>query len=475
MRLWHDSRRTKIVATLGPATSSVETVTELIEAGANVLRLNFSHGTREEHTRRIATVREAAELAHREVAILGDLPGPKIRLGEVAGGSVDLVAGAGVRLTDGEGRGGAELAVALPGLARALRPGNRVLIADGVVQLGVRELTDDGAHCVVEAGGRVGSRQGVNLPDAGSVLPAAGLADLEWVDFAVAKGIDLLAVSFVRNPGDVEAVLERVRRAGGDTPVIAKLERGEAAERVDEIAKAANGVMVARGDLGIDVPLERVPQLQREVLTRAGAAARTSITATQMLASMVVHSRPTRAEASDVANAIHQGTDAVMLSEETAVGAHPVEAVRFMDRIARVTEADLPYADWSVSRVDVDPGDVAGSLARAAVGATRTLGLRALVVPTASGRTARLVAAHRPQVPVLAVSPRRETVRRLNLVFGVQPYLASDWDELEDLMDDCALLAHAAGVADSGELIGITAGLPRQKLGTNLFEVHRVP
>jgi len=233
--------------------------------------------------------------------------------------------------------------------------------------------------------------------------------------------------------------------------------------------------MVARGDLGIVIPIERVPVVQRRLLALAGRHSRPSITATQMLASMVASPRPTRAEVSDVAAAIFQGTDAVMLSEETAVGEHPVEAVRMMDRIAREAEPDLPYGDWLFNRAASEPSDVAGSVARAAVGSTYTLGLAAVIVPTRSGRTARLVSAHRPSVPVLAVSPRIETVRRLQLLFGVGCVLAEDWTSLRTLLDECARLAKEQGVARSGDLIGITAGLPEQELGTNLFEVHRVP
>jgi pyruvate kinase len=233
--------------------------------------------------------------------------------------------------------------------------------------------------------------------------------------------------------------------------------------------------MVARGDLGIELPLASVPVVQKRLLALSGKRSKPSITATQMLASMVTSPRPTRAEVSDVANAIYQGTDAVMLSEETAVGEHPVEAVRVMDRIARETEPDLPYGDWVFNRVASEASEVAASVARAAVGSTYTLGLAALVVPTRSGRTARLVSAHRPRVPVLAVSPRLETVRRLNLLFGVRCALAEDWGSLRALLDDCARLARQEGVAAEGDLIAITAGLPEQQLGTNLFEIHRVP
>jgi pyruvate kinase len=322
----------------------------------------------------------------------------------------------------------------------------------------------------------VTSHQGLNLPGTEVPLPSASRIDLDWVDFSVQYGIDLIAVSFVRRAEDLQAVERRVRVAGADIPLIAKIEKPQAAESAEAIIRAAlGGIMVARGDLGIELPIERVPTVQKRLLALAGRHSRPSITATQMLASMVSSTRPTRAEVTDVASAIYQGTDAVMLSEETAVGQYPVEAVRVMDRIALATEPDLPYGDWVFSRVTTEASDVAGSVARAAVGSTYTLGLTALVVPTRSGRTARLVSAHRPSVPVLAVSPRLETVRRLQLLFGVECALAEEWTSLRTLFDDCSRLAKQTGVARSGDLIGVTAGLPEQALGTNLFEVHRVP
>ncbi len=472
-----DHRRTKIVATIGPATRSVEQMVELIEAGADVFRFNFSHGTRADHTDNVVWAREAAERSGKQIGILGDLPGPKIRLGDVSDGIVGLRPGSEITLTTREQLGTQEtLHVSYDELPAAVSPGSEIYLADGRIRLRVSSVADEEVRCSVEVGGRVASHQGLNLPGATVGLPAAGREDLEWVDFAVEQGIDLLAVSFVRRAEDLAPVERRVRTSGADIPVIAKIEKPEAAERAEDIVKAVTaGIMVARGDLGIELPIEQVPGVQRRLLALAGKYARPSITATQMLASMVAAPRPTRAEVTDVANAIYQGTDAVMLSEETAIGEHPVEAVRVMDRIARSTEADLPYGDWVRDRVVSDASDVAGSVARAAVSSTYTLGLAAIVVPTRSGRTARLVSAHRPQVPVLAISPRMDTVRRLNLLFGVQCALAEDWTGLTQLLDECARLAESCGVAESGDLIAITAGLPRQELGTNLFEVHRVP
>jgi pyruvate kinase len=469
-------RRTKIVCTIGPATRSVETMSELIEAGADVFRLNFSHGDRELHAENVAMTREAAERSGKEIGILGDLPGPKLRLGNVESGLVELIHDSEVTLTTDEIVGDStRLPVSYEGLPKAVEEGSEVYLADGRIRLRVESKDESNARCRVEVGGTVASHQGLNLPGSEVGLPSAGRADLAWVDFAVEQGIDLLAVSFVRRAEDLEPVERRIRTGGADIPLVAKIEKPQAAERAESIVLATtSGIMVARGDLGIELPLEQVPSVQRHLIALAGRHSRPSITATQMLASMVSSPRPTRAEVSDVANAIYQGTDAVMLSEETAVGDHAVEAVRVMDRIARATEPELPYGDWVFSRA-ASEGDVAASVARAAVGSTYTLGLAALVVPTRSGRTARLVSAHRPKVPVLAVSPRIETVRRLNLLFGVQCAIADEWTGITALLDECSTLARENGVAKSGDLIGITAGLPRQELGTNLFEIHRVP
>jgi pyruvate kinase len=470
-------RRTKIVATVGPSSRTTARLLEMIEAGVDVFRLNFSHGDRSVHTENIGMIRDAAERRGKQVGILGDLPGPKLRIGDVADGLVRLRTGSQITLTTEPALGSPErLSVSYDGLPESVAPGNLVYMADGRIRLRVDSCAPTEVRCTVEVGGPIASHQGLNLPGAEVALPAAGREDLGWVDFAIERRIDLLAISFVRRAEDVTAVERRVRTSGSDIPVIAKIEKPQAVERAEEIVKAVTaGVMIARGDLGIELPLERVPTTQRRLLALAGRYSRPSITATQMLASMVSSPRPTRAEVSDVANAIYQGTDAVMLSEETAVGEYPVEAVRVMDRIARETEPDLPYREWVLGRTADDPSDVASSVARAAVSSTYTLGLAAIVVPTRSGRTARLVSAHRPQVPVLAVSPRIETVRRLNLLFGVQCVLADDFEGITALIAECAELARACAVASSGDLIGITAGLPQQELGTNLFEIHRVP
>jgi pyruvate kinase len=466
-------RRTKIIATVGPASWDTDVLSQLIEAGADVLRLNFSHADRDRHARTVEAIRAAAEQAGREVAVLGDLPGPKLRIGELRGDVAELETGMHVKLTPKPVMGDREtIPVTWPGVA-TLREDEPVYLADGAIRLRVCRPEDGGVDCEVEVGGTLSSHKGMNVPGVSSPTTDG---DLSWVEFAVEQGVDLLAVSFVSAAADLEPVTARLAALGSDIPLIAKIEKQQAAENAEEIVAAATGgIMVARGDLGIELPLAQVPVMQKRLIRAAGHRSKPAITATQMLASMVTSRRPTRAEVTDVANAIYDGTDAVMLSEETAVGQHPIEAVRVMDRIARATEPDLPYGDWLFGRTDQATQDVADSVAQGAVGAVYRLNLAALVVPTTSGRTARLVSAHRPNVPVLAVSPRTETVRRLGLLFGVTAVLHEQASDVRTLLQDCAGLARSHGIAASGDLIAITAGLPEQELGTNLFEVHRVP
>jgi pyruvate kinase len=471
----HIERRTKIIATVGPASWDPRTLEQLIAAGADVFRLNFSHAGPERQGQTIADVRAAAERAGREVAVLGDLPGPKLRIGDLRGDFAELETGMHVTLTPRQIEGDREtIPVSWAGISD-LREDQLVYLADGAIRLRVKDPDQGDVDCEVEVGGTLTSHKGMNIPG-GADLPATTGVDLGWVEFAVKSGVDLLAVSFVSSAEDLAPVAQRLKELGSDIPLIAKIEKQEAAANAEEIIRVATaGIMVARGDLGIEVPLEQVPVEQKRLIRAAGKASKPAITATQMLASMVTARRPTRAEVTDVANAIYDGTDAIMLSEETAVGQNPVEAVRVMDRIARATEPDLRYGEWLFTRTDQATQDVADSVAQGAVGAVYRLGLKALVVPTNSGRTARLVSAHRPNVPVLAVSPSIETVRRLNLLFGVTAVLSDFGTELRSLLDHCAALAAQHGIAAPGELVAITAGLDGQELGTNLFEVHRVP
>jgi pyruvate kinase len=473
-------RRTKIVATVGPASREPDMLRELLGAGVDVFRLNFAHGTPDEQAETVQRIRAASEEVGREVGIMGDLPGPKLRLGDLEGGVAVLHSGSDVEMrgeTNGTPGNDRLLTVQWEGFAKAVAVGDPVFLADGRVRLRVIAVSGGKVTCEVEAGGAVSSHQGVNLPHADTDLPETGASDEPWIDFACDNGIDLLAVSFVRRPSDLDKVESRLAERGVEIPLIAKIEKPQAAERAEEIIDAAgSGIMVARGDLGVELPIEEVPGAQKRLIALAGRASKPTITATQMLATMVRASRPTRAEVTDVANAIYDGTDAVMLSEETAIGDHPVEAVRVMDRIARVTEPRLRYDELVFTRVREGNHDIAETVAQVAVAACYRLGLKGIVCPTTSGRTARLISAHRPRVPVLAVSERLETVRRMNLLFGISSTEAPEnWTSIRKLLDDCATLAREHSIASSGDLVAITAGLPAQGVGTNLFEIHRVP
>ncbi|MCB0859650.1 MAG: pyruvate kinase [Solirubrobacterales bacterium] len=472
-----ETRRTKIVATVGPASWDPPVLEQMIIAGVDVFRLNFSHGDGPTHVRVIKDIREISERLDLEVGILGDLPGPKLRVGDYPQGVVDIVHGSTVTITPDDVPGTETLIpVDWPELSGSLKVEDTVYLADGSIRL--RVIGNDGrvVQCEVEVGGPLSSHKGMNLPGVEAGLDSVSEDDLRWVEFAVANQIDYLAVSFVRKADDLDPVLDKLSELKSDIPIIAKIEKPQAADAVEDIVeKATGGIMVARGDLGIEVPLSKVPVLQKSLIRAAGQAGKTVITATQMLASMVSAKRPTRAEVTDVATAIYDGTDAIMLSEETAVGDYPVEAVKVMDQIARGTETDLPYWDWVLNRVRQDEMDVSDSVTQSAVIAAYRLNLQAIVVPTASGRTAKVVAAHRPQVPVLAVTHSVRTQRQLKLIFGVRPVVNDQTTEIRNLLYECADDAVTYGAAASGDLIAIVAGLSDMQLGTNLFEVHRVP
>jgi pyruvate kinase len=465
-------RRTKIVATIGPACRDPETLARMVEAGMDVARLNFSHGSREEHAENVRLVREAAGRAGRQVAILQDLPGPKLRIGPLREDLIDLRPGDQLTLVCGSDEPGDEerLSVGWAGLPQAVEADDVIYLADGRIRLRVSSVRDSSneVDTNVEIGGALASRQGLNIPGSTRGLPSMPHEDLELLRFGESIGVDAIALSFVREAGDVTAVREHTR-----SPLIAKIEKPQAVQNAEEIIRAADCVMVARGDLGIELPIEDVPVVQKRLLALAGQLARPSITATQMLDSMVASSRPTRAEVTDVANAILDGTDALMLSQETAVGAHPVGAVEMMATIAQRTERELPYEHWNEERVRRDARDPAYTLAHNACDAARELGLAALIVPTLSGRSARLISAHRPNVPIYALSPGKETVRRCGFMWGVEAASMRRHEITEELIRDAAARALELGWVKQGERVGITAGLPSGRPGTtSLFQIH---
>jgi len=468
------TRRTKIVATIGPASDDPETLARMVEAGLDVARLNFSHGTVHTHAQTVERVRAAAGRAGRPVAILQDLPGPKLRIGALLDDVVELKPGDRVTFTCAdEGPGTAlRMSVARPELFAAMTRDDVMYLADGAVRLRVDAVRSDAAEidAEVEIGGAVASRQGLNVPGPMDGLASVPEEDLALLEAGERMGVDLVALSFVRSAADIGLVRGHTR-----LPLIAKIEKPQAVDAAEDIIRAADCVMVARGDLGIELRIERVPIVQKELLRIAGRLARPSITATQMLDSMVASSRPTRAEVADVANAILDGTDAVMLSQETAVGAYPVEAVAMMASIAHTTETAVPYRAWNESRVHRDARDPSYTIAYSACMAARELELDALVVPTLSGRSARLVSAHRPTVPIIALSPGRETVRRCGLMWGVRAASQRRHQVTEELILDACRRVVELGWCEPGQRVGVTAGLPTRMPGsTSLFVVQRL-
>jgi pyruvate kinase len=467
-------RRTKIVATIGPASRDPETLERMVRAGLDVARLNFSHGDRDLHAENASRVRAAAAKVGRQVAILQDLPGPKLRIGALADEVVELKPGEKLALVCGTSAvGNAErMSVSWAGLAEAVDPEDVIYLADGSIRLRVKHVhvPECEIETLVEIGGTVASRQGLNIPGSTRGLAAVPEEDLDMLRFGESIGVDVVALSFVRTAEDIETVRRHTR-----LPLIAKIEKPQAVDAAEDIIRAADCVMVARGDLGIELPIEDVPMVQKQLLRIAGRLARPSITATQMLDSMVSSSRPTRAEVADVANAILDGTDAVMLSQETAIGAYPAETIQMMAAIAERTEQGLPYKEWNESRVRRDARDPAYTIAYSACAAARDLGLAALVVPTLSGRSARLISSHRPNVPIYCLSPGKETVRRCSFMWGVEAASMRRHEVTEELIADAARRVVELGWLKKGERVGITAGLPSGRPGTtSLFQVQEV-
>lgn len=464
-------RRTKLIATLGPATDGPEVLDALIAAGLDVVRLNTSHTTPDVLERRLAEVRDTAARANRHVAVMLDLGGAKLRLGEVAPGTV-LGEGAIFDLRADVGVGDASGAsVSHKGLAGDLKSGDRLLLDDGRIELRVSAIEGTDVHTIVEIGGPLSSRKGVNVPGVRLGVDAITPVDLANLAWALDAGIDLVAQSFVRSAYDVEQLRDAM--GGRQVPIIAKIEKHEAMDDLDAIISAADGVMVARGDLGVELPLEAVPAAQQRIVTRARTAGKPVIVATQMLESMTEARRPTRAEASDVANAIFDSVDAVMLSGETAVGLHPVHVVATMDRIVRAAEE----AGVETPREE-RPGaqdDIAEAVSSAVCELAETLDLAAIVTVTQSGATARAVAAHRPRVPVLAATPDEVIARRLAPVWGVRPTVIGAYGTIDEMIEAAAGVARASGLAQPGDLIAITGGVSVHVAGsTNLIQVHRV-
>ncbi len=470
------SRRTKIVATLGPASRAPEVLTRLIEAGVNVFRLNFSHGERAEHEAAVRTIRELAKAHDRPVAVLQDLQGPKIRVGRFKKGRVELEPGATFVLTTEPVEGDeARVSISYKGLPADVKPGQTLLLDDGRIVLEVVSTTPTEIVTRVVVGGVLSNNKGINVPGAELSIPALTEKDIEDLEFGARLDVDWVAVSFVRSRDDLLLARHYMNRFNSSARLLAKIEKPQAVVRFDEILDEADGVMIARGDLGVEMPLEDVPLVQKRLIRKSIHAGKPVITATQMLESMVQSPTPTRAEVSDVANAIFDGTDAVMLSAETAVGAYPVEAVRVMDRVARRVEASAEYAE-KLRFLRPEPlHTTPDSIALASVDVAESLPARVIAVFTASGRSVAHVARFRPAVPVAALTPSERVCRQLALVSGVYPRLAPDPKDTDDMVRLAMERVRSLGVAEPGDRVVITAGVPFGVSGTtNMLRVERL-
>jgi pyruvate kinase len=463
------TRRTKIVATIGPASASPETLAALIDAGMDGARLNLSHGTRDDHARSAQLVREVEAAAGRPIALIADLQGPKLRVGDLdadvtlADGDSVVIAGEDVAQPD-------DVPVSPAVLGSVLQPGNDVLVDDGLVRLRVEKVERGRARCEVLVGGVIKSHKGVNLPGIPLPIPSLTRKDLDDLDAALEFGVDYVALSFVRSASDVLALRTLIEARGSHAWVIAKIEKAEAVAALDDILSEAHGVMVARGDLGVEIGAAEVPLLQKRIIVHALERAKPVITATQMLESMISSPEPTRAEASDIANAILDGTSAIMLSGETAVGAYPVEAVAVMDRIALAVEPHLGYRHETPQASDQPTIDQA--MSNAACDVAEALSAKAILVPTFTGRTASAVARLRPQRAILALTHKMESLRHMALEWGVTPLDISETTDVEDLWTRSIAAARESGIVLPGERLVITAGtavnIPG---GTNVIKV----
>jgi len=467
--------RTKIVCTIGPASNSPGVMRGLIRAGMNVARINFSHGDQASQAQSITTLRRVAEEEGRLVAIMADLQGPKLRVGEIEGGALELREGDVVTLTS---RPRAEVGDAIPvphpELLRELRTGQTVLLDDGNLALAVLQPGEDDLRCRVVTGGRLSSHKGINVPGAPLHFSALTSKDRDDAEFALQQGVDFFALSFVRRADDVRELRQFLKHKRADVAIVAKIEKPEALSVFDAILAEADGIMVARGDLGVETPAEDVPFHQKRIIRACNQAGKPVITATQMLQAMIDNPRPTRAEASDVVNAILDGTDAVMLSGETAVGRYPVVATETMAVICANAEAHLPQGRLLYDESHFHE-TITEAISCAAVEIAREVEAKAIVTATMSGTTARMVARHRPSVPVVAVTPNRVTLFRLALAWGVVPVQIAEFRTTDDMVETMVRVARERGLAAWGDPVVLTAGIPfgnSQK--TNMLKVHVV-
>jgi len=468
--------RTKIVCTLGPASDAEDTLRTFIRAGMAVARINFSHGNHEEHAHRIETVRRLAGEADCPIAILADLQGPKLRVGLLPPAGVPLADGQEITLVNQPSSDEPGIIpVPHPEVLRDVRPGDHILLDDGLLELQILDHDEHQARACVIDGGLLKSRKGLSLPRVSLAMPSVTDKDRDDAAFAVEQQVDYFGLSFVRGPDDVRHLRAFLTELGASTPIIAKIEKPEAVDRIDDILAVSDGIMVARGDLGIEAPVEEVPIAQKKIIRACNLAGKPVITATQMLDSMMRNPRPTRAEASDVANAILDGSDAIMLSGETAVGHYAVKAVQTMARIAQVTERSMPYADWLRRAFRSDSRSVTDAIAQVACEMAAELEAKAIIASTVSGSTARRVASYRPVTPIIAPTPSPHTWQQLALVWGVAPLLVGQFADTDAMIVTVVEAARTRGLVQNGDLVLLTAGVPLGGVGlTNTLKVHYV-
>ncbi len=466
-------RKTKIVCTIGPSSQSSRTLEAMIRAGMDVARLNFSHGTHDEHLEKIKIIRKISDELGKTVTILQDLSGPKIRIGMVKEGGIELKKGETFCLTNRERIGDEDgVSVNYPSLPEEVKPGDRILLSDGTIELKVIETNGRDIKCIINVGGILTSYKGINVPTGTILAQAFTEKDREDLIFGIRNGIDMVSLSYVKGASDIRRVKDFLSREMINLPIIAKIERKEALENIDEIISISDGIMVARGDLGVETPLEKIPNVQKMLIRKANLLGKPVITATQMLRSMVDHTQPTRAEVTDVVNAIYDGTDAVMLSEETASGQFPVEAVEMMNKIALSAEDEFPYEKFFGREINEEV-NLPKAISHAASFLATEVGARVIVTPTESGSTARWVSRLRPKPPILALSRHLSTVRSLNLCWGVYPFLVSDWRDTDDMLERSKRIPKELGIVSEGDKIIIIAGVPISVPGTtNLIKVE---
>ena len=467
-------RRAKIVATLGPASNTEPVFRNLVRAGVDVVRLNFSHGSHEGKLELIQMIRKVSREENKPLCILGDLQGPKIRTGMLKDHQpVLLMAGERLTITPREVPGTASLVgTTFKTLAENVEQGSRILLSDGLIELSVHEVLGEDVVCEIVNGGTLGEHKGINLPGIPVRVPSLTEKDAEDLEFALKNGIDAIAVSFVRTAEDVSIVRNRVTALGGETWIIAKLEKPQAIEHLDAILTAADGIMVARGDLGVEMPPEKVPAIQKHIIRRAAELRKPVITATQMLESMIENPRPTRAEGSDVANAVYDGTDAVMLSGESAVGNYPVESVAMMARIVTDAEYHIKEQNYSESRKLKSHLSIAETICEATAHAAEDLDLRAIALFTESGSTARQLSKYHPSAPIFALSPVEVTINRLSLLWGTTPIRCHKVNSTEGLVNLAEDLLERGGYVSKREVIAIVAGTRTKSGSTNFLRLH---